>query len=121
VLQVLLFVAVIALVVLAAALKGGGGEADERAGVRARLADLAVTDTELLVGKDVTKAARYPLQGWIASVDDANGHNVYLSLRGPAGEILRMLNLRSNKSAGLQTRAFAQALNVGARRQAQAD
>ena len=94
-------------------------EADRRAGVRARLWDLAVTDTELLVGQKVADALHYPLQDWEASVDDANGSNAYLKLPGPEAEILRMLNLRRNKSGGLQARWFAQEFNVRARRLSQ--
>lgn len=94
-------------------------EADRRAGVRARLWDLAVTDTELLVGQKVGDALHYPLQDWQASVDDANGSNAYLKLSAPDAEILRMVNLRKNKSGGLQARWFAQELNVRARRLSQ--
>jgi hypothetical protein len=119
-LEIVLSVALVGIVVLVAARQSPRRAAEDLAGVRARLQDLAVTDTELLVGNDIAKARHYPLRGWEASVDDANGRTAYLTLHAPdGGEILRVLSTK--KSGGFQARAFAQAVNIGARRQAGAD
>ena len=114
--NVLAFIAVIALVVVISArvlVSNRRAGVDKCAGVVARFGDLAVTDTELLVGRDIGSATRYSITGWRARVEDvAHARSVYLMLERDGQALLREMPYRKSKGTGFNARAFAQAVNV---------
>jgi hypothetical protein len=90
-------------------LKRQTAERDAIAGVVARFRDLAVTPTELLVGR---APARFPLKGIRAWVEtDASGITS-LHVEGPTVALLRKVLIRRNEPALSAMRAWAQEVNL---------
>jgi hypothetical protein len=86
-------------------------ERDAIAGVLARFRDLAVTQTELLVGGAL---ARYPLKGIRAWVETGPDGITYLHVEGPTVALLRKVSIRGNEPALSAMRAWAQKVNLHA-------
>lgn len=93
-------------------LKRQVAERDAIAGVLARFRDLAVTQTELLVGGALT---RYPLEGIRAWVKTGADGITYLHVEGPAVALLRKVSIRRNEPALSAMRAWSQMVNFHAR------
>jgi hypothetical protein len=92
-------------------LKRQVAERDAIAGVLARFRDLAVTQTELLVGGALT---RYPLKGIRAWVETGANGLTYLHVEGPTVALLRKVSIRRNEPALSAMREWAQEVNLHA-------
>ena len=89
-------------------LKRQAFERDVLAGVLARFGDLAVTETELLVGDALTP---YPLTGMRAWVGDGGNGIAYLYVEGPTVALVRKVMYRKRPTALVAMREWAQTLN----------
>jgi hypothetical protein len=96
--------------VVAAAVYFCQNAGNRREGVIIEFRDLRVTPTEVIAGYR-RHAARYPLDGMMASVEESSRGTVYLSLSCPTGTILREFGEKEFTRAGLRTRAFALRVN----------
>jgi hypothetical protein len=92
-------------------LKRRVAERDAIAGVLARFRDLAVTQTELLVGGALTQ---YPLEGIRSWVETGADGITYLHVEGPTVALLRKVSIRGNEPALSAMRAWAQKANLQA-------
>jgi hypothetical protein len=92
-------------------LKRREAQRDAIAGVLARFRDLAVTQTELLVGAALTG---YPLEGIRAWVEIGADGITYLHVEGPTVALLRKVSIRRNEPALSAMRAWAQKVNLQA-------
>lgn len=135
-------VSIVVIVVVVAGIVAGVAQAndDKKHGVIASFSGLRLTPTELIDGRSA-RAARYPLSGVVARVEDSGTLNrrmtmtrmaligpfalaakkkqddreVYLTIEGPEVAVIRTVPMKKDKKAGTRAREFAAKVNMHSR------